>query len=86
MTAKAKRYTKERDEMLKKCDVAELERFVEAHADVLPAAFLDGFRVAGPELKACILHKMIVNVSKLPKELRDKSALWLVSRGYTLEI
>jgi hypothetical protein len=86
MNAKIKRYVKERDEMLKKCDVAEFERFVEAHADVLPAAFLDRFRVAGPELKACILHKMIVNVSKLPKDLRDRSALWLVSRGYTLEI
>lgn len=86
MTAKEKRYTKERDEMLKKCDVDELERFVEAHADVLPAAFLDKFRAAGPELKACILHKMIVNVPKLPKALRDRSALWLVSRGYTMEI
>lgn len=86
MNAIIKKYVKERDEMLKKCDVAALERFVEAHADVLPAAFLDRFRVAGPELKACILHKMIVNAVKLPKELRDKSALWLISRGYTLQI
>ena len=86
MNAKIKRYVKERDEMLKKCDIGAFVQFVRDHADDLPDGFVGRIEAASDELKLCVMHKMIVNAVKLPKELRDKSALWLVSRGYTLQI
>ena len=86
MNAKNKRYVKERDEMLKKCDIGAFMQFVRDHADDLPDGFVGRIEAASDELKLCVMHKMIVNAVKLPKELRDKSALWLVSRGYTLQI
>ena len=86
MNARLKKYVKERDEMLKKCDVAELEKFIKSHAQFYTHGFADGFAKARAEVKEATLHKMIVNAVKLPKDLRDKSALWLVTHGFSLGI
>lgn len=86
MNAVIKKYAKERDEMLKKCDVAALEAFIRSHAQFFQEGFAEKFAAASDEVKKCTLHKMIVNAVKLPKELRDKSALWLVLNGYSLDI
>lgn len=86
MKAQLKRYAKERDEMLKKCDVNEFRKFVNAHKWFFSAEYLTAFNAASDEVLTITLHKMIVNVPKLPKELRDKSALWLIAHGYDLNV
>lgn len=82
MNAILKKYVRERDEMLKKCDVAELEKFIRSHAQFYP----QGFAQARAEVKEATLHKMIVNVVKLPKDLREKSAFWLILHGFSLDL
>lgn len=84
MNAIKKRYIKERDEMLKKCDVAALEEFIRSHEQFFYDGFAAAFAAASEKFKQCTLHKMIVKAPKLPKELRDKSALWLVTHGFSL--
>lgn len=84
MNGTIKKFVKERDEMLKKCDVTELRAFVNTHKEYYSAKFLHEFNSASDAVLEVTLHKMIMEVPKLPKELRDKSALWLVTRGYRL--
>jgi hypothetical protein len=86
MQARLKQYVKERDDMLKKCDVSELEKFIASHAEFYPVGFADRFTAAREEVKKCTLHKMIVNAPKLPQDLREKSAFWLTLHGYNLTI
>ena len=86
MNAKIKQYAKERDEMLKKCDVAELRKFVNAHKGYYTPEYINGFNSASDAALEIVLHKMIVNAPKLPQALRDKSALWLITHGYDLKI
>ena len=81
-----KKYVKERNEMLKKCDVNELRKFVNDHKGFFNAEYLTRFNATSDELLTIALHKMIVNEPKLPQELRDKSALWLIERGLSLTI
>ena len=82
MTNKAKRYVKERDEMLMKRSVAELEAFIEAHKDMLTEGFGERFAAAPQLVKEATLHKMIVEVVKLPENIRRESAMWLATRGF----
>ena len=86
MKANIKRYVKERDEMLAKRDLGELEKFIRTHAQFYPEGFAEQFAAAGEELRLCALHKMIVNAFNLPADFRKESAMWLVSRGFNLEI
>lgn len=86
MKAQIKRYVKERDEMLKKCDVTELRKFVNAHKGFYSAEFITAINAASDEVLIVTLHKMIVNVPKLPEELRSKSATWLITHGFDLNI
>lgn len=86
MKVQLKRYVKERDAMLKKCDVTELRKFVNAHKEFYSPAFLTAINTASDDVLIVTLHKMIVNVPKLPEELRSKSAYWLISHGYSLQI
>lgn len=86
MNAKIKKYVKERDEMLKKCDVNALCEFIKTHEEFYREGFAAKFAAASDEVKKCTLHKMIVNAVKLPEDLRRASALWLVARGYDLNI
>ena len=83
MNAKIKRYAKERDEMLKKCSVEELKRFIKDHNN---AEFYENFCNASELVQEATLHKMIVNVPSLPKELRANSLVWLTTHGMGADI
>lgn len=84
MNFNTKKFVKERDEMLKKCDVNELRKFVSSHTDCYDPMFIARINNVSDEVLTVTLHKMIVNVPKLPKDLREKSAYWLVLHGYDL--
>lgn len=86
MDGKIKKFVKERNEMLKKCDINELKWFINAHADCYGAMFINSINKASDEVLTITLHKMIVNVPKLPKQLREKSAYWLVLHGFDLNV
>lgn len=86
MRASLKRYAKERDEMLKKCSVSEYRKFVHDHKQSFSKEYITAFNEAADEVLEIALHKMIVNAVKLPKDMRDRSALWLVMRGFDLNI
>lgn len=86
MKAALKKYVKERDEMLKKCDVNELRKFIETHREYFSKRFLEKLSFASNEVLEVTLHKMIVNVITLPEPLRIKSALWLAFQGYDAHI
>lgn len=84
MNFNVKKFVKERDEMLKKCDVNELRKFIKSHTDCYDPVLIGQICNASDEVLTVTLHKMIVNVPKLPKDLREKSAYWLVLHGYDL--
>lgn len=86
MKADLKRYAKERDEMLKKCSVAEYRKFVRDHAYMYSTEFITAFNEATDKVLEVSLHKMIVNAVNLPIELRETSSQWLLSRGFDLSI
>ena len=81
MTNKAKRYVKERDEMLMKRSVEALEAFVKSHADMFEEGFRETFMRMPEGIKEATLHKMIVGAVKLPENIRRESAMWLAWRG-----
>lgn len=81
MTNKAKRYVKERDEMLMKRSVTALEEFVAKHADMFHEGFSETFLMMPEEVKEATMHKMIIGAVKLPENIRRESAMWLASRG-----
>lgn len=84
MTNKAKRYVKERDEMLMKRSVTALEEFVVKHADMFDAGFSETFARMPEGVKEATMHKMIMGAVKLPENIRRESAMWLASRGVGL--
>lgn len=86
MNANIKKWVKERNDMLKKCDVSELRKFINNHPETYSKMFIEAINKASDEVLKITLHKMIVNVPKLPKKLRDKSAYWLVLHGYDLNV
>ena len=86
MNVNIKRYVKERDEMLKKCSVEELTKFMEKHKHLYAEGFYEDFVKASYFVKEATLYKMIVNVPKLPKALRAKSYMWLCSHGMSAEL
>ena len=86
MVFKEKQYIKDRDEMLKKCDVAEYRKFVEKYKELLGAEFMSKFSKATDEVLEVSLRKMIVAAVNLPFELRKASAVWLVNNGYNLDL
>jgi hypothetical protein len=66
-------YLIDRDAMLLKCDVDELEAFQRKH----------GFPVAsGRDVSEIILHKTRTAAMGLPRKERLKSWHWLTARGY----
>lgn len=86
MNAQIKKYVKERDKMLKKCDVNELRKFVNTHKHFYSEKFLRAINAASDDLLKVVLHKMIVNAIKLPHKMRTRSAIWLVAQGYDINI
>ena len=86
MKAKIKKYVKERDKMLKKKSVAELRKFVTEHEEFYSEEYIKKFNEADDEVLEVTLHKMIVNVTSLPPQLRADSARWLIFNGFALYI
>ena len=86
MNANIKQYVRERDEMLKKCSIEELRKFVNEHKKHFTSEYVESFNAAPDKVLEITLHKMIVNAVKLPQNLRERSALWLMFRGYNLGI
>lgn len=84
MKASIKKFVKERNEMLKKCDVNELRKFINERPGMYGKNFIEAINTVSDAVLEITLHKMIVNVPKLPKKLRNKSAFWLVTHGYDL--
>lgn len=86
MKANLKSFIKERNAMLKKCDVNELRKFIADRPEWYREDFRNRISEASDAVLKITLHKMIVNVPTLPKELREKSAFWLVLNGFDLNI
>lgn len=83
---KIKRFVKERDEMLLKCSVKELRKFVYEHEELYDPAYIRALHRMSDEFLELVLHKMIVNCTNLPFDFRQKSADWLLERGFALEM
>lgn len=81
-----KKYVKKRDEMLLKCSVEELKKFVKNNEQYYTPMFADAIARANDKVLEVTLHKMIVNVTSLPFDFRQKSADWLLDRGFQLDI
>lgn len=86
MNRELKRYVKERDEMLRKVSVPELRKFIKEHAMYFEPAFAENINNASDEVLKITLHKMIVNVTSMPKELRETSAWWLRLHGFSVDV
>lgn len=79
-------YVKERDEMLLKCDINELRKFVNKNKGLYTKQFVKAFNAASDKVVEMTLHKMIVSCTNLPFNFRQKSADWLLDRGLSLDI
>ena len=80
------KYVKRRDEMLLKCDIYELRKFVNENKKYYSKQFVKAFNAASDKVVEMTLHKMIVCCTNLPFDFRQKSADWLIDRGLSLDI
>lgn len=80
------KYVKERDEMLSKGSVAELKEFIAKYEEYYNPMMVDALARAKDEVLEITLHKMIINCVNLPFDYRQKSAEWLLDRGYSLDM
>ena len=79
------KYVKERDEMLLKGSVAELKKFIAKYEEYYNPMMVDALARAKDEVLEITLHKMIIHCVNLPFDYRQKSADWLLDRGYSLD-
>lgn len=77
------KFVKERDEMLLKCDVNELRKFINEHKDCYESFFIKATNAASDEVLEVSLHKMIANNTNLPSDYIENSIEWLLERGYS---
>ena len=80
------KYVKERDKMLLKCSVAELKKFIAKYEKYYNPMMVDALARAKDEVLEITLHKMIIHCVNLPFDYRQKSADWLLDRGYRLNL
>jgi hypothetical protein len=80
------KYAKERDEMLLKGSVAELKKFIAKYEEYYNPMMVDALARAKDEVLEITLHKMIIHCVNLPFDYRQKSADWLLDRGYSLDL
>ena len=80
------KYVKERDEMLMKGSVAELKKFIAKYEEYYNPMVVDALERAKDEVLEITLHKMIIHCVNLPFDYRQKSAVWLLDRGYSLDL
>ena len=80
------KYVKERDEMLLKGSVDELKKFVKKYEQYYSPMIANSMARAKDEVLEITLHKMIIHCVNLPFDYRQKSADWLLDRGYSLDL
>ena len=80
------KYVKERDEMLLKGSVAELKKFIAKYEEYYNPMIAKSMEKAKDEVLEITLHKMIIHCVNLPFDYRQKSADWLLDRGYSLDL
>ena len=80
------KYVKERDEMLLKGSVAELKKFVKKYEQYYSPMIANSIARAKDEVLEITFHKMIIHCVNLPFDYRQKSADWLLDRGYSLDL
>ena len=78
------KYAKERDAMLLKGSVEELKKFIAKYEEHYNPMMVDALARAKDEVLEITLHKMIIYCVNLPFDYRQKSADWLLDRGYSL--
>ena len=79
-------YVEERDEMLLKGSVSELKKFIAKYEGYYNPMMVDALARAEDEVLEITLHKMIIHCVNLPFDYRQKSADWLLDRGYSLDL
>lgn len=80
------KYVKERDKMLLKGSVSELKKFIAKYEGYYNPMMVDALARAEDEVLEITLHKMIIHCVNLPFDYRQKSADWLLDRGYSLDL
>lgn len=80
------KYVKERDKMLLKGSVSELKKFIAKYEGYYNPMMVDALARAEDEVLEITLHKMIIHCVNLPFDYRQKSAYWLLDRGYSLDL
>lgn len=80
------KYVKERDKMLLKGSVSELKKFIAKYKGYYNPMMVDALARAEDEVLEITLHKMIIHCVNLPFDYRQKSADWLLDRGYSLDL
>ena len=80
------KYVKERDQMLLKGSVAELKKFVKKYEKYYSPMIANSMTKAKDEVLEITLHKMIIHCVNLPFDYRQKSADWLLDKGYSLDL
>lgn len=83
---KIKQFVKVRDEMLLKCNVDELRKFIKDNRRYYSPKFVKDIILAPDNVLEITLHKMIVNCTSLPTDFRFKSAKWLKVRNLDLGV
>ena len=81
-----KNYVKDRDEMLLKCSVDELRKFLGKYEKYYSPMFVDSIVRADDKILEITLHKMIIHCVNLPFDFRQKSADWLFDKGFKLDL
>jgi hypothetical protein len=79
-------YVKERDEMLLKCDVNELRKFVRKNSHMYNQEIFAMLTEAPDSVLEVTLRKMIIHAASMPKELQEEAKQWLLTRGHDLGI
>lgn len=76
-------YVKEKNEMLLKCSVEELKKFVRKYKKFYSKEYLENFEKADDKLLEVTLHKLIANSFDLPENFIMKSVEWLEKNGFS---
>lgn len=79
-------YVKERDEMLMKRNVDEFRKFIKKWKKAYDKLTYEVMSIASDDVLEITMHKMIVNVTDMPKELKQDSIYWLSTRGYSAKL
>ena len=72
--------------MLLKGSVAELKEFIAKYEEYYNPMMVDALARAKDEVLEITLHKMIIHCVNLPFDYRQKSADWLLDKGYSLDL